>query len=62
MSANVLCGAQVTRERIRQIENKAMAKLKDFDCSQSLRPFVNGQAMDAASDEVGWKANINRSS
>ena len=51
---------QVTRERIRQIENKAMAKLKDFKCSQSLRPFVNGEAMEAAADEVGWKANVRR--
>lgn len=54
-----LC-AQVTRERIRQIENKAMAKLKELDCDKKLRPFVNGEAMEYASDEVGWKANIRR--
>lgn len=50
----------MTRERIRQIENKAMAKLKELECASLLKPFVNGEAMEAASDEVGWKANINR--
>ena len=50
----------MTRERIRQIENKAMAKLKELDCDKKLRPFVNGEAMEYASDEVGWKANIRR--
>ena len=50
----------MTRERIRQIENKAMSKLKELDCNTQLRPFVNGEAMEYASDEVGWKANIKR--
>lgn len=51
---------QVTRERIRQLENKAMSKLKALESTGALKAFVNGEAWEAASDEVGWKANIKR--
>lgn len=52
---------QVTRERIRQIENKALAKLKDPMRHTSLKPYSDGEAMSLTSS-IGWRQGINRNS
>jgi RNA polymerase primary sigma factor len=51
----------VTRERIRQIENKALAKLKDPMRHTSLKPYSDGEAMSLTSS-IGWRQGINRNS
>ena len=50
---------QVTRERIRQIENKALAKLKDPPRHCTLKTYMNGEALNSCVDP-GWKGAINR--
>jgi hypothetical protein len=53
---------QVTRERIRQIENKAMAKLKDPSRHKTLQPYATGAALETIQGDAGWKSGINRDS
>ena len=53
---------QVTRERIRQIENKALAKLKDPTRHSTLQPYLTGAALETVTGDPGWKSGINRDS
>jgi RNA polymerase primary sigma factor len=52
----------VTRERIRQIENKALAKLKDPSRHSTLQPYLTGAALESVQGDPGWKSGINRDS
>lgn len=52
----------VTRERIRQIENKALAKLKDPSRHTTLQPYLTGAALESVQGDAGWKTGINRDS
>ncbi len=48
----MLMRAQVTRERIRQIEAKAILKLRQPDRSSILNDYVHG----AQTQSVNWRA------
>ena len=48
---------QVTRERIRQIENKAMAKLRDPQRHSNLKNYAESATV---SPGQGWKQGIHR--
>ncbi len=52
----------MTRERIRQIENKALAKLKDPSRHSTLQPYLTGAALESVQGDPGWKSGINRDS
>ena len=56
MRTPVLSGAQVTRERIRQIEAKAIMKLRQPDRSAVLKDYINH----STGVKVAWRAHSSK--